>query len=235
MKYRWSGLSHIGLLREGNEDVIHPVSSGESDDTMIAAVADGMGGHAAGEVASDLAMTTSLKHDGPPVERITAANAAVVRRAGADPELAGMGTTLTLAVLGDGVVDIGHVGDSRAYLLHDGVLSALTNDHTVVAEMVANGQIPAAEAFGHPYRNLVTRAVGLDSRVQVDSVQAELSVGDRFLLCSDGLSGMIDDQRISAILAGGDDPQATARDLVAAANAAGGHDNVSVVVVDIVG
>jgi protein phosphatase len=144
-----------------------------------------------------------------------------------------MGTTLTLAIIDpNGTVDIGHVGDSRAYLRRDGDLRKVTSDHSYIGEMMAAGRLTPEEAKNHPYRSVVTRAVGLESSVEVDTTELELQAGDRLLLCSDGLSSMVDDGAIAEILDGRDDPAEAARALVEAANAAGGDDNITVVIVD---
>lgn len=231
MKYRWAGQSDIGLMRDRNEDAVHPGNTGESEGSMVAVIADGMGGHVAGEIASQLAVAAALEHEGSVAERIEAANTVIIRRTEADPDLAGMGTTLTIAVFEADSLTIGHVGDSRAYLLRDGSLEALTEDHTVVAEMVASGRLSDTEAATHPYRNLLTRGVGLEPDIEVDSLTVAVEPGDRFLLCSDGLSGLVDDEHIAQILGEKAQPEEAAGFLIEAAKSAGGHDNISVVVV----
>jgi serine/threonine protein phosphatase PrpC len=143
-----------------------------------------------------------------------------------------MGTTLTLAVFTGDLAEIGHIGDSRAYRYREGRLEQLTRDHSLVAEMVASGELRPEEVATHPFRSVITRALGLESVVSVDLVQRDLLPGDRFLLCSDGLTTMLEDPQIAALLAGRDGP-AVAAALVEAANRAGGFDNTSVVVVDV--
>jgi serine/threonine protein phosphatase PrpC len=238
MTFAWAAATDQGLVRGHNEDALWPrpaggeVARGEATDPFLAAVADGMGGHVGGEVASRLAIEAAVATDGDPVARVLAANAAVLGTARDRPRLTGMGTTLTLAIFSGDTVEIGHIGDSRAYRYREGVLDQLTRDHSLVAEMVASGELRPEEAAAHPFRSVITRALGLESAVAVDLVQRDALPGDRFLLCSDGLTTMLDPPRIAALLAGGDGP-AVATALVEAANQAGGLDNTSVVVVDV--
>jgi protein phosphatase len=190
-------------------------------------------GWAGGEIASKTAIDTASAVGGSAAIRVQAANLAVLDEASRRPRLTGMGTTLTLAIIDpNGTVDIGHVGDSRAYLRRDGDLRKVTSDHSYIGEMMAAGRLTPEEAKNHPYRSVVTRAVGLESSVEVDTTELELQAGDRLLLCSDGLSSMVDDGAIAEILDGRDDPAEAARALVEAANAAGGDDNITVVIVD---
>ena len=152
-----------------------------------------------------------------------------------DPNLRGMGTTLTAGTLTpDGTLLVGHVGDSRAYLLHDGELRQLTVDHSLVEELVRDGRLTADEAAVHPQRSIITRALGVDESVEVDLYPVELEPGDRLLLCSDGLTGMVQPELIGAELRREDDPARAAADLVDIANAAGGEDNITVVIVAVV-
>jgi protein phosphatase len=202
------------------------------------AVADGMGGHQAGEVASATAieaLQSGLQEGRPIDEAIVDANTAVVERASGDPELRGMGTTLTAAVFDDDqVLVIGHVGDSRAYLLRDGEFEQLTDDHSVVAELIAAGQLTEAEAEIDPRRAMITRALGIDVDVEVDVINVDLAVGDRLLFCSDGLTTMVRDDAIADVLRTETDRTRAAQELVEAANSAGGADNITVVLVDVV-
>lgn len=228
--------SDIGRVREGNED------SYLVDDPLYV-VADGMGGHLAGDVASSTAVdvissrssTASAEDPQTLAELIRGANAAIWERASADPELHGMGTTCTLVLLDGARAHIAHVGDSRAYLLRDGQLQQLTEDHTLVARMVREGRLREEEAERHPQRSIITRALGVDADVEVDLSTLDLRSGDRLLLCSDGLSSMIGRDEIAGGLSEQADPQAAADDLVARANEAGGEDNITVVVIDIDG
>ena len=235
MRFRWAALTDDGRVRDHNEDAIWPEpGSGDSIGPLLVAVADGMGGHAGGEIASRTAIDTAVGVGGSAALRIQAANLAVLDDANRRPRLAGMGTTLTLAVIGpDGRVDLGHVGDSRAYLLRAGALKMVTTDHSYISEMMAAGRLTPEEAATHPYRSVVTRAIGLEPAVDVDTFELELTPGDRLLICSDGLSSLIDDAAIAGVL-NESDPAAAARGLVEAANRAGGDDNISVVIVDAV-
>lgn len=238
MNFAWAAVTHEGLVRDHNEDALFPtpaepgrVTEGEAA-SLIAVVADGMGGHAGGEVASRLAVEAALATDADVEARLQAANARVFGEAHRDPRLGGMGTTMTLAVFSGENVEIGHIGDSRAYLLRAGALRQLTQDHSLVAEMVEAGELTAEEALVHPYRNVITRALGMEREPDSDRVHCEARPGDRFLLCSDGLTSMLRDEAIAALLA---QPgrAAAALALVEAANEAGGYDNISIVVVDV--
>ena len=172
-------------------------------------------------------------------EVVRAANEAVFRRSLAEPASRGMGTTLTLIAPAAGAdgrdhLVVANVGDSRAYLLADGELRQLTRDHSYVEEMLAAGQITAEEARHHPHRHVVTRALGVEQSVAVDTWLVTPEPGDRYLLCSDGLVNEVSDEDIARIITEAADPQAAAEALVAAANAAGGRDNITVVVIEVV-
>lgn len=234
MRFIWAARTDTGRVRDHNEDSVLPEAGTDGDgEHVVAAVADGMGGHAGGEIASRTAIETIAAVGGDPVLRIQAANVAVLDAAAQRPRLAGMGTTVTMAVFdGDGAARFGHVGDSRAYLFRDGLLTQVTDDHSFVGEMMAAGRMTPEQAEVHPYRSVLTRAVGLEADIEVDTMDVELEPGDRIVLCSDGVTAMIDDDAITAVLAGADGPAAAAEALIAAANAAGGGDNISVVVVD---
>jgi protein phosphatase len=226
----------VGLARSGNED-------SHLCGRTVFAVADGLGGHQGGEVASAMAVEPLAALDGRGfadarqaaealAEAVREANLAILRRARSDPELWGMGTTVTAAaVAGDRVLQLAHVGDSRAYLLRpDTPLRQLTTDHTVVQEAVARGLLTRQQAAVHPQRGVVTRAVGLDPQVPVDLPDPlELEPGDQVLLCTDGLTEVVDDDRIAAVLAERADGDDACRALIAAANQGGGPDNVTVV------
>ena len=234
MKYLWSTGTHQGRVRENNEDSVYPASAGRRTGGLIAAVADGMGGHVGGEIASSIAIehATDEDTDLAPDERVQAANSAIMDAVLEDPHLAGMGTTLTLAQFEEeGNLTIAHVGDSRAYLLRNDELSRVTSDHSIVEVYLAAGQITEEEAKRHPQRGMLTRALGLGRDLEVDLIGERLVVGDRFLICSDGLSSMIDDARIRELLSDGT-PEEAVWNLIDAANAAGGMDNITVVVVD---
>ena len=233
MRYLWATATHRGRVREVNEDAVFPEAAGESDGPVTLIVADGMGGHVAGEVASRLAINAAASSQLPPVDRVQEANKAIREEVSRQPALAGMGTTMTLAYLHNGNATLAHVGDSRAYIYRKGKLTQLTEDHTVAAQYVALGQLDADEAASHPQRHILTRTLGLDMLVDVDEVEISLRAGDRLLICSDGLTEMVDDEVIAESLAEGAAEDVAWR-LVERANEAGGTDNVTVIVIDVV-
>lgn len=234
MKYRWATATHQGMVRQNNEDTVFPDSSGESEGPTVLIVADGMGGHVAGEVASRLAVNAAASSDLEAADRVAAGNRAIREEVAREPSLEGMGTTMTLLSLDPGgTARLGHIGDSRAYLYRDGDLSQLTEDHTVAGELAALGEIEPEEVESHPQRHMLTRTLGLTRFVDVDEVETSLKGGDRILLCSDGLTEMVPDSRIGEIISKGT-PDDAAWALIEAANSAGGVDNISVVVVDVV-
>jgi serine/threonine protein phosphatase PrpC len=220
----------IGKVREGNEDayLVEP---------PLYAIADGMGGARGGEVASNLALETvedlARAGKGTLAEQVREANRAVFARSKEDRAVTGMGTTLTAAKIVDEEVHLAHVGDSRAYLLRAGALRQLTDDHTLVNRMVKTGEITADEADVHPHRNVLTRALGTEPEVKVDVDEVPLMDGDRILLCSDGLFGMVSEEQIQAILEAEPDPQKAADRLIRAANRAGGIDNITSILIDV--
>ncbi len=237
MPLKRGAMTDIGRMRKNNED--RYLSAGR-----LAAVADGMGGHRAGEVASAIAMEelASLEHAGPwrnPAEAGEAlrsvfllANRRIREMSSHDKELEGMGTTM-VALLEDGdSVHLANVGDSRAYLLRNGELSQVTVDHTLVQELIDEGRLRPEEAERHPQRSIITRALGVEADVEVDLFTYKLQRGDRLLLCTDGLSGVIDQARIRNVLLRVPDPQDAAEKLVAMANEGGGPDNITVMVLD---
>ena len=229
MRIEVGATTDIGRVRERNEDSILV-------EPPLYVVADGMGGHRGGQVASRVALETIEKlaseGRGSLPDHVRGANRAVWDRSVEDERLSGMGTTLTAARVDGASALIAHVGDSRAYLLRDGVLRQITDDHTLVARMVKSGEITEAEAEVHPHKNVLTRALGTDESVEVDEDTITLQDGDRLLLCSDGLTGMVTEDQIQAILENSDQPQQAADRLVKAANRAGGIDNISVVVLE---
>ena len=237
MKYTWATGTHVGHVRDGNEDAVSPGEDGAGPGPVVIAIADGMGGHVAGEVASGLAITAATE---PAAEsevdvrsRVSAGNDAVVEAAIDDSALTGMGTTLTLGLFeSDGTLRIGHVGDSRLYLLRDGTLDQVTRDHTWVADMLSAGRLSEEEAENHPRRHLLTRVLGMQD-VNVDEEDRPLQDGDRVLLCSDGLTTMLTDPRVAEILRSAETPSDAVWALIEAANAAGGYDNTTVAVVDV--
>ena len=235
--FRVGSATDVGRVRSNNQDSFL-VREGD-----LFAVADGMGGHQGGEVASALALQIlGQAHDEPStstlVRAVRSANQAVFDKAGADPDLKGMGTTLTALADVDtregrrlGIVN---VGDSRLYRLRNDRIEQLTEDHSLVASLVRQGRITAEEAENHPQRNILTRALGIDEAVAVDSWEVEPVAGDRFLICSDGLFNEVDENRIVATLRRFEDPGDAARELVRLANDGGGRDNITAVVVDVV-
>lgn len=235
-RLRAGAATDVGLVRSVNQDHLLV-------DAAVFAVADGMGGHAAGEVASLTAVHAfQAALSGPPsdvgalAEAVRSANRAVWDEAQANPDFRGMGTTLTALALIDGDADlvaIANVGDSRTYRLRADRLEQLTVDHSLVAELVADGQICADEAETHPQRHVLTRALGVYPDVEVDLLTSDPEPGDRYLLCSDGLSREVSDQAISSVLRRLADPADAARELVAEAKLRGGNDNITVVVVDV--
>jgi protein phosphatase len=193
-----------------------------------------MGGAVAGEVASSMAVDAARSSDRDIADRVRDANRAILDEVERRPELRGMGTTMTLFELGeDAVAHFAHVGDSRAYLLRGGTLTQLTEDHTVVNMYLRTGAIAPEEAATHPQRSLITRAVGLTPDLDVDTGNLALEPGDRLLLCSDGVNGMIDDDVIADALSV-ETAEEAAWLLVERANLAGGHDNITALVVDVV-
>jgi protein phosphatase len=226
----FAGASDTGRKRRRNEDayVIAP---------PLFAVADGMGGAQAGEVASKLA-AAALEDTDPGglsgSERVTSliqeANRRVYERSNADPSASGMGTTMTVALVEGSIVTFGHVGDSRAYLLRDGSLEQLTEDHSLVNELLKSGKLSPEEAETHPQRSVITRAVGTDPDVDVESFTVDAHEGDVFLICSDGLTDMVADEEIFGVLdRHHDDLDRATKALVSAANRGGGVDNITVV------
>jgi protein phosphatase len=232
MKLSAGAFSDAGRVRDNNEDA-HVVD----ERLALFAIADGMGGHVAGEVASWTAieaLRAAIANGRPINDAISLANDAVLERATGDPKLTGMGTTMTAVVVAGGSrLLVGHVGDSRAYFLHDGSLRQLTDDHSLVGELVREGRLTAEQAESHPQRAIVTRALGVDADVDVDVYTLEVVAGDRILLCSDGLTDMVRERDIERIARSESDPQRVAELLVDAANAAGGVDNITVVVLDV--
>jgi serine/threonine protein phosphatase PrpC len=230
---RSTGLSHPGRKRRRNEDawVCHP---------PLFAVADGMGGARGGEIASRVAATALGESvDGSGESRVIAliqeANRQVYERAREDSDASGMGTTITVALFEDGIVSIGHVGDSRAYLIRDRKVDQLTEDHSLVAELVRTGRLSPEEAETHPQRSVITRALGTDPDVDVDVFSLEAKPDDLFLICSDGLTSMVDDATILDVVERQrEDLDKIAKELVSAANRSGGEDNITVVFFEVV-
>ncbi len=232
MKLTWATGTDTGRVRSNNQDSVSPPPGTDTSTTgLLIAVADGMGGHVGGEIASSTALAAALSTDGTPRDRIAVANQAVLDAVRADHSLRGMGTTLTLAsISSDGTAVVGHVGDSRAYRARDGEIVQLTADHTVIAEYLASGKITLEQAKRHPQRSVITRAVGIIDDLEVDEFEERFVPGDRLLICSDGLTAMVDDAQIRQLIET-HAPQEAVRRLIEAANRAGGVDNISVAVV----
>lgn len=229
------GATAVGRVRTSNQD-----DHGAGDDLFV--VADGMGGHRGGEVASAEAVTGVLGAFDQRTriglaKAVDRANQAVLARAAGDPDLFGMGTTLCALALvrsEDGeMLAIANVGDSRVYRYGDGHLVQVTDDHSLVAELVRSGELTEDEASRHPQRNILTRALGIEAVLPVDTWEVPARAGDRYLLCSDGLFNELDDDAIAGVLVARDDPELAAATLVRNAVTAGGHDNVTAVVVDV--
>lgn len=232
---RTAALSDTGRRRFNNEDsyVCRP---------PLFAIADGVGGAQAGEVASRLAAAAlGERHSGSQgedvlVELIGEANRRIYERSASDPEAAGMGTTVTALLVDEaaGTIALGHVGDSRAYVFRGGELTQLTDDHSLVGELVRSGRLTPEDAEQHPHRSVITRVVGTESTVEVDVETIHPEAGDLYILCSDGLTDMLPDPLVAgAVGKAHDDPERVAEALVAAANEAGGIDNITVIVFEI--
>jgi len=240
MHWESASATDRGRVRQNNEDSILDLT-----DRGVFAVADGMGGHAAGEVASRIAVDSvvSLWPDGGPVEHpadplsrtVIQANAEIRRRSQTELDKRGMGTTLTALAIEPGGRRglIAHVGDSRAYRFRDGRLEQLTKDHTWVQERVDAGILSADNARNHPYSSILTRVLGTEEDVEADMIDVSMQPGDLYLICSDGLSGMVDDERIAELLGADSSIAEKSAELIRAAYDGGGQDNISAVLVRI--
>ena len=233
---RYAVRSDVGLLREGNEDSAYA-------GPRLLAVADGMGGHAAGEVASSLTIASMAKLDSEPpggdmlaelAAAVAAANTRLQEMIIANPAVEGMGTTLTALFWSDGHAAVCHIGDSRGYLLREGELYQITHDHTLVQSLVDEGRISADDVSTHPQRSLLLRALDGRSVAEPDLSVHDAQPGDRYLLCSDGLSGVVSDETLRETLATIEDPEAVTRQLIELALHGGGPDNITCIVADVV-
>ena len=234
----------VGMIRAGNEDAFFADATPERG---IFIVADGMGGHAAGEVASEMAvqiMTRELSGvstlDGTePAQRVSnalvLANRAIYERTLAEVDKQGMGTTCSTLLLGGTRYLIGQVGDSRVYMLRNGVLHQVTKDHSYVQEQVDAGYLTPEQARYHPYSNVITRCVGAGEAVEPDTYTGQVLAGDIFLVASDGLTGMVDDRRIAQLLLARTTPARMVENLIREANGRGGLDNITAIVVQVMG
>lgn len=228
----WGARSDIGLVREHNEDsfLVH---------APLFCVCDGMGGHAAGEIASAIAVRTIAEHAPATADdvllgsAVELANAAVIDGAEKGVGKPGMGCTATCALIDNNRMAVAHVGDSRLYVLHAGTLIRVTHDHSFVEELVDAGEITADEARVHPSRSVITRALGSDPQMYADHFTLDVERGDRIIICSDGLNSMVADSVIEELAVSSATPQQAADNLVSQALAEGGHDNVTVIVVDV--
>jgi protein phosphatase len=253
MKIVYQALSDVGRKRKGNEDSLFV-----NADQNLFVVADGMGGHAAGEVASRVAaesinefvcltggdeeitwpfgLDENISYDGNRLKTaIRYANRKVLEATREKSEYEGMATTVAAVLVDGDTANLGHVGDSRVYLVREGGISQLTSDHSWVNEQIQSGVISADQARSHPLRNVVTRALGGKPDLLVDMQVQKLQAGDTLLLCSDGLTTMVPDERIAELVeAAGGDMEKAARELVAAANAGGGEDNITVLLIHFV-
>ncbi len=227
---RVGAMTHVGQIRKVNEDGFLALSP-------ILAVADGMGGHQAGEVASSLALEVVAgwpfdfhNPEDSLHQAIYQANAKILSLAKENADLAGMGTTLSMALVIEDWAYIAHIGDSRIYKYDGQDLCQLTRDHSVVAELVRSGALTEEEALVHPHRNVLTRALGAAPEAVCDGRKEHLRVGDMLVLCTDGLYSLVTDEELRQVLMDEADPQKAAERLVALANARGGHDNITALV-----
>ncbi|MEB3198315.1 MAG: Stp1/IreP family PP2C-type Ser/Thr phosphatase [Candidatus Sericytochromatia bacterium] len=232
-------LTDIGKVREINQDYLFA-----DKELGLFMVADGMGGHAAGEKASQTAVQIISGHltqatqqatNGQLIDEIQGAiqeaNRQIINASMEDASMRGMGTTATVIVTKDDLMYVGHVGDSRAYLIRHRRIDQITDDHSIVAQLVRARAITPQEAARHPYRNVITRCLGMQVDLEADTQQRELKPGDRLLICSDGLSGLVSDDEMLQYVVSSQDPQQTCHDLVQLALERGGSDNISVVLV----
>lgn len=235
MRLRAAALSDVGLRRRSNEDC-YAVAA----ELGLYLVADGMGGHRAGQLASELAAEAAVRALGTLLDAtaslteklrysVAAANREILSRAQSQPELTGMGTTLVALLAGPERIALAHVGDSRAYLIRAGRIRQLTDDHSLVAELVRRREISKTAARGHPHRHVLTRALGVRRSVEPDLAELTPAVGDSFVLCSDGLTGHVGDEEIAKTVGDQDGLDAACERLVAMANDRGGEDNITVV------
>ncbi|HBV99538.1 MAG: hypothetical protein JL50_13450 [Peptococcaceae bacterium BICA1-7] len=234
---KWSQGTEVGHIRKRNEDSICVIP-----DMAFFAVADGMGGHLAGEVASRMAIESvaaelhTARNSGLEkrlLKGVRAANSKVYEASQKDSSCRGMGTTLTAAVIKGRDMTLAHVGDSRAYIIRGEKIFSITEDHSLVQEMLKQGGITREQAREHPHRNVLTRALGTDPSVEVDIIKTSLEVGDYVLICSDGLTGLVEDCQIMDLVKSAPNPEQAVRDLIKEALRQGGNDNISVIVVEI--
>lgn len=235
--------SDVGKIREINQDAYFYC---DYEQLPVFAVADGMGGHNAGEIASNLAIKTieeAYYRDRDKIiqkelelpkfinEVVATANEKIFLKSNEQKDCNGMGTTVTIGFLYDEEIYIGHIGDSRAYLLRNEELIQLTQDHSLVAELVKNGSISREEARNHPQKNIITRALGTDNKVNVDILSRELKDNDILMLCTDGLTNMVSEKTIRDTLLSNNDLEKSCKSLIKIANELGGFDNSTVMII----
>ncbi len=232
----------VGRIRAGNEDSLYADADQERG---LFIVADGMGGHAAGEVASEMAVqivardltdvrdVSSEAAGASMAEALKAANRAIYERTIEEADKQGMGTTASCLMMGQGRYLIGHIGDSRVYLLRDGVFRQVTKDHSYVQEQVDAGFLTPEQARYHPYSNVITRCVGANAAVEADILTGDIQKGDIFLVASDGLTGMVEDPQLKKIVESGQTPGAMVAAMITEANRRGGLDNITAIVVQV--
>lgn len=236
-----AAITDVGKVREINEDNYCI----DENQVGLYMVADGMGGHKSGEVASSIAINIIKEHithylteefqeqsvKGVIFEAFNRANKEIYNRSKEDFDCEGMGTTVTMALIIDKRVYIGHIGDSRAYLLREEVLQQITEDHSLVAELVRNGSITEREAMRHPQKNIITRSLGTDENLKVDIFSMDLNKGDILILCTDGLTNFVDKEELKKAVLEEDDCFESCSTLVSLANQRGGYDNITVLIV----
>lgn len=241
MKYGMK--SHKGMIREINEDFCDAIT-GSSLMKAAYIIADGMGGHSAGEIASKMAVeyiSNKIKENEKDFSEdnigeflnnvIKEANDAIYEKSKTPGPYLGMGTTLIVAIFLSGNIYIGHVGDSRVYMIRNREIEQLTTDHSYVEELVKNGSLSRTEAEKHPQKNIITRAIGCFESVEADICTYEVHKDDIFILCTDGLTNMLTDDRILEIVSNNEDPQSTCDELIKQANINGGEDNITVIII----
>ncbi len=243
MRLVYAARTDVGMIRSGNEDSFDLNVNGDRGTFMVA---DGMGGHAAGEVASEMAVQIVMREIAPlrdarssdasarVADALRTANRNIHERTIAEVDKQGMGTTASVLVLSSTGYLIGHIGDSRIYVVRDGALRQLTKDHSYVQEQVDAGLLTPEQARFHPYSNVITRCVGASPNVEPDVYRGEARVGDVFLLASDGLTGMVDDRRLHMLLSSRAEPERKVHALISEANGRGGLDNITAIVVQVV-
>lgn len=237
----YSVLTDIGRARSQNQDAVFATDEAVGSLPNLFVVADGMGGHKAGEYASNQAIALVKREvasdtESEPVQiinqGITAANNSIYEEATQDATKSGMGTTMVVATISDHHMCVGNVGDSRLYVYREGQLQQITQDHSVVGEMVRKGEMPKEQARNHPKRNLITRAVGAEKEIRVDFFDETLADGDLVLMCTDGLTSMVEEKQIEEVLASAVSLQEKANRLVELANDNGGRDNITIIIIE---